>query len=146
MSGISDDSLNPDAAVLAAVRLLQERLAAAPMNGGEIDELLRSCLELLRAYVSETRPALTHVLDRAQEALLPREMLDELMAAAAKIDADRMSTVRGMVALDEAGGNRKEILRRTIAGIEHMNDGARALTKRIDRLIEEFESERSDRG
>jgi hypothetical protein len=68
------------------------------------------------------------------------------MAAGAKIDADRMSTVRDMVALDAAGANRAQIVRRSIAGIEHMNDAARELTKRTDRLLEESGSGRSDRG
>ena len=67
-------------------------------------------------------------------------MLDELMAATAKIGADCMSTVRCLGDLDAAGGNRAQILRRSIAGVEHMNDEALALTKRINRLIEESES------
>ena len=47
----------------------------------------------------------------------------------------------GGFGLDVVGGTR-----RAIAGVEHMNDEARALTSRIDRLIEEFESGRSEGG
>ena len=96
--------------------------------------------------MSETRPTLTHALERAQEALLPREVLDELMAAAAKIDADRMATVRGLNGLSAAGGTSGQAMRQAIAGVEHMNDEALSLTKRIDRLREEFESGHSDRS
>ncbi len=141
MAGISDDSLKPDAAVaLAFIQLLQRQLDTAPMYGGEADELLRSCLGLMAAYMSETRPTLTHALERAQKAPLPSKLLDELWAAGAKIDADCMSTVRCLGDLDAAGGNKAQIVRRSIAGVEHMNDAALALTKRINRLLEEFGS------
>ena len=86
--------------------------------------------------MSETRPTLTHALERAQEALLPREVLDELMAAAAKIDADRMATVRSLNGLSAAGGTSGQAMRQAIAGVEQVSDSARELTKRIDRLIE----------
>ena len=136
MADSADDSTNPDAAILALIRFLQEGLNGAPAYGGDT-ELLRSFLELMRTYMSETRPTLTHALERAQKALLPREVLDELMAAAAKIDADRMSTVRGLNGLSAAGGTSGQAMRQAIAGVEHMNDEALALTKRIDRLLEE---------
>jgi hypothetical protein len=106
------------------------------MYGGVVDELLRSCLGLMAAYMSKTCPTLTYALERAQKASLPSEVLDELMAAAAKIGADCISTVRCIGDLDAAGGNRVQIMRRSIAGVEHMNDEARTLTKRIDRLLE----------
>jgi hypothetical protein len=94
---------------------------------------------LLIVYVSEARPKLTHALERAQNAPLPTEVLDELMACGAKIDEDRMSTFRGVVDLGAAGGAQEQIVRRLIAGIEHMVDAARALTRRTQRLLEEFE-------
>lgn len=140
MAGITDDSTNRDAAILAGVRVLQERLRTALVDGGEADALLRSFLELMMTYVSKTCPTLTHALERAQKASLPSGMLDELMAAAAKIGADCMSTVRCIGDLDAAGGNRVQIARRSIAGVEHVNDEARELTKRINRLLEEFGS------
>jgi hypothetical protein len=136
MTDSADDSANPDAAVIAFVRLVQKELDAAPKDGGEI-ELLRSCLDLMLTYMSETRPTLTHALERAQKASLTSGLLDELMGAGAKIDADRMSTVSGIGELGAAGGDGAQVLRRMIAGVEYMNDAARALTKRIDRLLEE---------
>lgn len=145
MASISDDSSNLDAAVLAFVKFLQDGLQDAPAYGGDT-ELLRSLLELLLTYGSETRPALTHALERAQKAPLPTEVLAELWAAGAKINADCMATVRGIGDLSAAGGTSAQVMQRAIAGVEHMNDEAHELTTRVDRLLEEFESERSDRS
>ena len=135
MADSADLSRHQDAAILALIRFLREGLNGAPEYGGDT-ELLRSCLGLMAAYMSKTCPTLTHALERAQKASLPSEMLDELMAATAKIGADCTSTVRCIGDLDAAGGNRAQIVRRSIAGAEHMNDAARALTQRIDRLLE----------
>lgn len=140
MSSISDDSVDPDAAVLAVLRLLRQRLDMSPLYGGEIDELLRSFAEMLLIYRSETVPTLVHALERAQKAPLPGEVLAELMAAGAKIDTDRMSTVRGICDLNVTEGERAQAVRQAIAGVEHMNDAARELTKRTERLLEEFDS------
>ena len=43
-------------------------------------------------------------------------------------------------------GDVAQVTRRVIAGVEHISDEARALTQAVDRLLEEFESGRSDRG
>jgi hypothetical protein len=77
---------------------------------------------------------------------VPTEVLDELMAASAKIDADRMATIRALSELSAAGGGGAEVIRRAIAGVECMNDATRELIRRIDRLLEEFEFGRSDRS
>jgi hypothetical protein len=116
---------------------LQERLNSALVDSGEIDELLRSFLELMLRYVSEIRPALTHALERAQKAPLPSEVLAELMAAGAKIDADRMSMVCGSGDLDAAERGRAQAVQQAIAGVEHITDAARELTQRTQRLLEE---------
>jgi hypothetical protein len=85
MPGISDDSANPDAAVLAFIRFLQKRLNTALVDGGEVDKLLRSFLGLMESYLDELGPALKRALARGQRAPLPSEVLDELMAAEVKI-------------------------------------------------------------
>jgi hypothetical protein len=136
MASISDDSLKPDAAILALIRFLQEGLEGAPAYGGDT-ELLRSFLELILTYLKETRPTLTHALERAQKASLPSEVLDELWTAGAKIDADCMASVRGIGELSAAGGTSAQATRQAIAGVEHVSDAALALTKRVDRLLEE---------
>ena len=140
MAGITDDSTNRDAAILAGVRVLQRATAYCAGVWRRSGCAAEVVLGLMMTYVSKTRPTLTHALERAQKASLPSGMLDELMAAAAKIGADCMSTVRCIGDLDAAGGNRVQIARRSIAGVEHVNDEARELTKRINRLLEEFGS------
>jgi hypothetical protein len=145
MADSADLSRHQDAAILALIRFLQDGLEGAPAYGGDT-ALVRSFLSLVQTYMSETRPTLTHALERAQKAPLPSEVLDELWAAGAKIDADCMASVRGIGELSAAGGTSAQMLRRSIAGVEHVSDAARVLTKRTDRLLEEFESGRSDRG
>jgi hypothetical protein len=135
MADSADLSRHQDAAILALIRFLQAGLNGAPEYGGDT-ALVRSFLELTRTYMSETRPTLTHVLERAQRTPLASAVLDELMAAAAKIDADRMATVRSLNGLSAAGGTSGQATRQAIAGVEHMNDAALALTKRIDRLLD----------
>jgi hypothetical protein len=102
-------------------------------------------LELLLTYGSETRPALTHALERAQKAPLPTEVLAELWAAGAKIEADCMASARGIGELS-ASVTSAQAMRQAIAGVEHVSDAAHELTTRVDRLLEEFESNRPDRS
>jgi hypothetical protein len=146
ISKISDDFIDPAAAILAGVRLVQQRLEIAPIHGGETDELIRSFLELILTYMRETHPTLTHALERAQAVPLPSEILDELMAAEVKMGKDVELANTAVVALIADEANKAQILRRGIAAIEHVTDETRALTKRTERLLEEFESGRSDRS
>jgi len=139
MADSANLSRHPDAAVLALIRFLQEGLSGAPAYGGDT-ELVRSFLSLVQTYMSETRPTLTHALERAQKAPLPSEVLDELWAAGAKIDADCMASARGIGEVSAAGGTFAQATRQAIAGVEHVIDAAHELTKRVDRLIEESES------
>lgn len=146
MASISDDSVDSAAAILAVVGLFQQRLEIAPIHGGETDELIRSFLELILTYMRETRPTITHAFERARQAPLPRETLDELMTAEVKIGKGLELTSTAVTALIAAEVNKAQILRRAIAAVEHVTDEARALTRRINRLLEELESGRSDRS
>ncbi len=137
MSGISDDSLNPDAAVLAVVRLVQRRLDAGPINGGEADELMSLFLKLIETCISDVYPALSGALARAQKLPLPGEVLDELWAADVKTHKGLDSASPAIDAMRAAGEDKVQILRRAIAAMEHISDEARSLTRRVDRLLEE---------
>ena len=137
MAAISDDS-NPDAAaVLAFVRLLQERLNTALVDGGEVDELLKLLLALTETYLDEICPALMRASARVRQASLPRAAVDELTAAAAKIQQDLESANADLVGMIAAGVSKIQIPRRSISAIEHLIDETRTVIKRIDRLIEE---------
>jgi hypothetical protein len=94
-------------------------------------------LALMEAYLSEIHPALKRALTRAQAVPLPREVLDKLMAADAKIHQGLEPANAAVAATGAAGMGKAQIPRRGIATLEHLSDEARALTRRIDRLIEE---------
>ena len=146
MADSADLSRHQDAAILALIRFLQTRLDAGPINGGEADELMRLFLELIVTCISDIHPALKDARARAQKLPLPGAVLDDLAAADVQTRKDADTANAAIEALCAAGEDKVQILRRGIAAMEHLSDEARTLTKRIDRLIEEFESGRSDRS
>jgi Rod binding domain-containing protein len=85
---------------------------------------IRSFLELILTYMRETRPTLTYALERAQKSPLPRETLDELIAAEVKMGKglELASTAVTAMIADEV--NKAQILRRAIAAMEHSIDEA----------------------
>jgi hypothetical protein len=91
-------------------------------------------------YLDEIRPALKRALAQAQEAPLPREVLDELMAAEVKIHKGLEPANADLAAMIAVGGDKTQIPRRSIATLEYLTDEARALIKRIERLLLELGS------